>query len=82
MIQIEILVGNVMDMSLGLGNVLKSQGKNWMASHIFADFAYSCVCNVSLESATCLLFHLEQNKLLNQPKLLISCSEDKFDSSV
>ncbi len=49
------LVGNVLDtghvpdMSLGRGHVLKSQGQNHMAGHIFSFFAKSRVHGMSSE---------------------------------
>lgn len=64
------------------GYVLKSQGQNWMASHIFADFAWSCVCSMSSESVTCPLFHLDQEKLMNQLHLQNSHSKVQFYSFV
>ncbi len=59
--------GNVLDMSLGWGHVLKFQGQNWTTSCFFAEFAQLHVHSVSLESVMCPLFHLEQKNLqINQ----------------
>ncbi len=56
--------GGVLEMSLGWGHVLKSQGKILMASRILCFVSFTCP-QMSLQSVMRPLFHLEQ-KIVNQ----------------